>query len=138
MTSYVVVYAIKCRSYQIHADFIHQSIEYLHPTATFWPFEMWGIDIIVAIFLSSIRGHMFILAIKDYFSNWTEAIPLTELKTSDAIKFIKHCVIYYFGVLGIIIHDNGTQFASQSFFKFCNKYQIESMALSLYYPTTMD
>ena len=46
----------------------------------------------------SSKGHQFILAITDYFSKWVETIPLRELKASDVIKFVKHHVIYRFGV----------------------------------------
>jgi len=45
------------------------------------------------------RGYRFILAMTDYFSKWAEAIPLKEVKASNTIKFIKHHVLYRFGVL---------------------------------------
>jgi len=44
-----------------------------------------------------------------HFSKWTEAVPLKKVMTSDVIKFIKHHVLYRFGVprrIGIV-HDNG-------------------------------
>ena len=55
----------------------------------------------------SSKRHWFILAITDYFYKWAEAIPLREVKTSDVIKFVKHHVIYRFGVPRWIVHDNG-------------------------------
>jgi len=45
------------------------------------------------------KGDRFILAITDYFSKWAEAVPLKKVKTSNVIKFIKHHVLYHFGVL---------------------------------------
>jgi len=60
----------------------------------------------------------------DYFSKWTEAIPLIEVKTSNMFNFIKHHVI----------HDNGPQFAIQAFYQFCNKYQIKNVASTAYNP----
>ena len=68
MVSDAIEYARKCRTCQIHADFIHQPSEFLHPTAASWPFEAWGMDIIGPINPPSSRGHRFILAITDYFS----------------------------------------------------------------------
>src|SRR3954467_5777731 len=59
------------------------------------------------IHLPSSRGHRFILAITDYFSKWAEAIPLREVKATDVVKFIKHYVIYRYGVPRRIVHDNG-------------------------------
>ena len=63
----------------------------------------------------SSKGHQFILTIIDYFSKWAEAIPLRKVKTSDVIKFIKHHVVYCFGVLRQIIHDNGLSSSTKPF-----------------------
>ena len=74
---------------------------------------MWGMDVIGPISPPSSKGHRFILAITDCFSKWAEAIPLREVKTFDVVKFVKHHVIYRFGVPRRIVHDNGPQFVSQ-------------------------
>jgi len=55
-------------------------------------------DVIGAIIPPTSKGHHFILAIIDYFSKWTEIFPLKEVNTSDMIKFIKHYMLYRFGV----------------------------------------
>ena len=83
---------------------------------------------------SSTKGHRFILAITDYFSKWAEAIPLVEVKTSNVVNFIKHHVIYRFGVSRRIIYDIGPQFVSQVFYQFCDKYRIQNVASSTYNP----
>jgi len=62
--------------------------------------------------------------------------PLKEVKMSDVIKFIKHHIPYRFGVPQRIIHDNGPQFVSQVFQRFCNKFRIQSVSSTIYYPTT--
>jgi len=97
-------------------------------------FEAWGIDVIGPISPPSARGHRFILAITDYFSKWAEAVPLAEVKTTNVINFIKHNVIHRFGVPQRIIHDNGFQFVSQSFYQFCDKYRIQYVASTVYNP----
>ena len=84
------------------------------------------------------KGHQFILAITDYFSKWVEVIPLIEVKTSYVVNFIKHHVIHRFGVPRWIIHDNGPQFASQVFYQFCNKYQIQNVVSTNYNPAAND
>jgi len=55
-------------------------------------------DVISPINPPSSKGYRFILTITDYFSKWAKAIPLREVKTFDVIRFIKHHVIYRFGV----------------------------------------
>ena len=122
MIADAIKYAKRCKACQIHADFIHQPLELLHPTVALWPFEAYGINIIGPISPSSTKGHRFILAITDYFSKWAEVIPLIEIKTSNVINFIKHHVIHRFGIPRRIIHNNAPQFASQVFYRFYNKY----------------
>ena len=79
------------------------------------------------------KRHRFILTITDYFSKWAKAIPIKEVKTSDMIKFIKHHVIYRFGVPRRIVHDNGPKFVSQVLQKSAtnSKFKVSSTA---YYP----
>ena len=57
-----------------------------------------------------------------------------EVKTSNVINFIKHHVIHRFGVPRRIIHDNGPQFVSQVFYRFCDKYRIQNVASTTYNP----
>ena len=74
--------------------------------------------------------------ITDYFSKWAEAAPLAKVKTANVVNFIKHHVIHRFGVPRQIIYDNGSQFASQSFYRFCDKYRIQNVTSAVYNPTT--
>ncbi|KAJ6802718.1 uncharacterized protein M6B38_191790 [Iris pallida] len=107
MVADAIDYARKCKACQVHADFIHQPSEFLHLTVASWPFEAWGMDIIGPITPPSSRGHRFILAITDYFSKWAKVVPLAEVKTSNVISFLKHHVIYHFGLPRRIMHNNG-------------------------------
>jgi hypothetical protein len=93
-----VAYAKRCHACQIHANCMHQSPSDMHPSATSWPLETWEMDIISLISPPSAKGHRCILTITDYFFKWSRAIPLKEAKTNDVIKFIKHHIIYRYGV----------------------------------------
>ncbi|KAJ6840833.1 uncharacterized protein M6B38_118890 [Iris pallida] len=135
MVADTIDYARKYQACQVHVDFILQPSEFLHPTVASWPFKAWRMDIIGPITLPSSQGHRFILAIIDYFSKWAEAVPLAEVKTSNVISFLTHHVIYRFGLLRRIIHDNGSQFASHTFYRFCDKYRIQNIASIPYNPT---
>jgi len=61
--------------------------------------------------------------------------PLIKVKTSNVVNFIKHHIIHRFGVPRRIIHDNGPQFASQVFYRFCNIYRIQNVSSTAYNPT---
>ena len=111
----VIAYAKRCYSSQIHGNFIHQAPGHLHLTSSSWLFEMWGMNVIGPISHPTSKVYQFIFAITDYFFKWGETIPLKEVQTSDVIKFVKHHMIYYFGMPRKIIHDNVSQFVSQAF-----------------------
>jgi len=52
---------------------------------------------------------------------WCDQIPETS-------------IIYCFGVPRRIVHDNGPQFVSQAFQRFYNKFRIQSVSSTAYYP----
>ena len=52
------------------------------------------------------------------------------------VNFIKHHVIHLFGIPRWIIHNNGPQFVSQVFYRFCDKYQIQNVASTAYNSAT--
>ncbi|XP_020262803.1 uncharacterized protein LOC109838787 [Asparagus officinalis] len=91
-------------------------------------------DIVSSITPPSSKGHRFILAITDYFSKWAETIPLREVKMSDVVKFLKHHIIYRYGIPRHIVHDNAPQFVSQAFTRFYDKFKIKNLASTAYNP----
>ena len=110
-------------------------IGHLRPTSSSWPFEIWGMNMVGPISPSSSKGHQFILTITDYFSKWAKVIPLREVKTSDVIKFVKHHVLYLFGVSRRIVHEGPSSSAKpfkgsaiSSEFKLClQRYTIQPL-----------
>ena len=70
------------------------------------------------------KGHHFILAARNYFSKWSEAVPLAEVKADTIVNFVKDNIIYRFGVPKRLYHDNGPQFSNEIFFRFYDKYGI--------------
>jgi len=133
-----IAYAKRCHACQKHGNFIHQAPGHLRPTTSSWPFEMWGMDVVSPISPPSSKVHRFILTITSYFSKWAEVIPLREVKASDVIKFIKHHVVYCFDVPQRIVYNNGPQFVSQAFQRFCDKFRIQNVSSTAYYPAAND
>ena len=60
-------YAKKCQLCQFHSKFIHQTPEPFHPTIASWPFDAWGLDVVGPITPKSFSGHVYILAVTNYF-----------------------------------------------------------------------
>ena len=63
-----------------------------------WPFAMWGIDMIGEIRPTASNGHRFILVAIDYFTEWVEVASFTTVTKNVMARFIKHNLIYQYGV----------------------------------------
>ena len=55
----------------------------------------------------------------DYFTKWVEAEPLANIRDKDSIKFVWKNIITRFRIPKTIISDNGMQFTSKPFMKYC-------------------
>ncbi|KAG9447255.1 hypothetical protein H6P81_013383 [Aristolochia fimbriata] len=100
-----------CKQCQLHADYIHQAPEPLHPTVASWPFEAWGMDIIGPISPKFDSDRQYILAATDYFSKWAEAAAYREVKAATVVDFIRTQIIYRYGVPRYIMTDNANGLA---------------------------
>ena len=96
----------------------------LHPVIIENPFEQWGLDVVGEINLNSSKLHKYILTATDYFSKWTEAIPLkvvndTEVRNSKP---------------GYNVSYNAKYFSSLKIVEFALKYNINIKYSTKYYP----
>ena len=80
------------------------------------------------------RGYIWILVATEYFTKWTEAVPLRKATRGAVANFIKENIIVRFGVLHRIISDNGTLFVNSEVRKMLEFYQVKHHRSSPYYP----
>ncbi|KAG9458310.1 hypothetical protein H6P81_002818 [Aristolochia fimbriata] len=123
-----------CKLCQLHADYIHQAPEPLHPTVASWPFEAWGMDIIGPISPKSDSDRQYILAATDYFSKWAEPAAYREVKAATVVDFIRTQIIYRYGVPRYIMTDNDTPFKNKVMDRFCEKFCIQQRTSTAYNP----
>ena len=57
-----------------------------------------GLDLIGQINPPSSKGHHFMLVAKDYFTKWTETVPLRNMTHREVIEFITKHIIHRFGI----------------------------------------
>ncbi|KAK1629591.1 hypothetical protein QYE76_003906 [Lolium multiflorum] len=105
----------------------------MNPIIKPWPFRGWGMDMIGKIHPPSSKGHVWVLAITDYFTKWVEAVPMKAVNASDVVDFVKEHVIHRFGIPQTITTDGGSVFVSKEFRKFCDDMGIKSIRSSPYY-----
>ncbi|KAG9444903.1 hypothetical protein H6P81_016243 [Aristolochia fimbriata] len=123
-----------CRPCQLHADYIHQPPEPLHPTIASWLFEAWGMDIIGPITPKSNSDRQYIVSATDYFSKWAKATAYREVKATTVTDFIRTQIIYRYGVPRYIVTHNGTPFKNRVMDRFCEKFRIQQQTSSAYNP----
>ena len=75
----------------------------------------------------------FLLVAADYFTKWTEVVPLSEVTGQHVIKFLWQNLVCRFGLPHTIISDNGTNFASKEVATLCTKYKIAHQFSIPYY-----
>jgi len=97
------------------------------------PFAQWGLDFIGMINPVSNMGHKWILAVTNYFTRWSEAVPLKEATEKVILEFLKG-IATCFGPSRTIISDNAKEFLGTRLSKFALNNGIYLKTSSNYYP----
>jgi ribonuclease HI len=105
----------------------------MHPIIKPWPFRGWGLDFVGKIHPPSSKGHCFVIVATDYFTKWTEAIPLKNMTHREVIEFITEHIIHRFGIPQTLTTDQGTSFVSKEVREFVESYGINLLNSSPYY-----
>ena len=70
-------------------------------------------------FPKAVGNKKYLIVGTDYFTKWVEAEPLANIRDVDAKKFVWKSIVTRFGVPHVLISDNGLQFNSKMFRKYC-------------------
>jgi hypothetical protein len=97
----------------------------LHLIIKPWRFCGWGLDFIGQIHPPSSKGHHFVLVATDYFTKWTEAVPLKNMTHKEVIDFITEHIIRRFSIPQTLTIDQETSFVSKEVRKFAKLYKIK-------------
>ena len=76
------------------------------------------------------------LVATDYFTKWTEAIPLKNMTHREVIEFITEHIIHRFGILQTFTTDQGSSFIAKEIRDFAESYKIKILNSSPYYAQT--
>jgi hypothetical protein len=58
-------------------------------------------------------NNRFVLVATDYFTKWTEAVPLKNMTCKELIEFITEHIIHRFDIPQTLTTDQGTSFVSK-------------------------
>ena len=98
-----------------------------------WPFAQWDLDI-VGPFPKAVGNKKYLLVCTDYLTKWVDAEPLANIRDVDVKRFIWKNIVTRFGVLNVLISDNGLQFDSKAFRKYCSDLGIKNRYSTPAYP----
>jgi ribonuclease HI/transposase InsO family protein len=111
-----------CQGCQFYARQTHLPAQALQTIPITWPFDVWGLDLVVPL-QKAPGGFSHLLVAIDKFSKWIEVRPLTSIRSEQAVAFFTN-IIHHFGVPNSIITDNGTQFTGKKFLDFCEDHHV--------------
>jgi len=92
-----------------------------------------GLDFIGQINPQSSKGHRFVLVATDYFTKWTEAVPLKNMTHREVNEFITEHIIHRFGIPQTLTTDQDSSFISKEVRAFIESYKIKLLNSSPYY-----
>ena len=82
-------YARRFQIFQVNVGKQRRTAFPLQPIMVQNPFEQWGLDVVSEINPNSSKLHKYILTTIDYFTRWTEAIPLKNINDNEVIQFLQ-------------------------------------------------
>ena len=126
---------MKCDPCQRFAPKPHAPATDLMTIPLAWPFAQWGLDQVGPLPRSSPGGHTYLLVAVDKFTKWIEAVPVRNQKAETAVQFFRG-ITCRFGMPHSIVTDNGTNFDSKKFRKFCDDGGIKLKFASVAHPQT--
>jgi hypothetical protein len=129
-----IKYQKGCKACQKFGNIQLAPASVMNPIVKPWPFRGWGLDFIGEIHPGSSKGCRFILVATDYFTKWTEAVPLRNMTHQEVISFVQEHIIYQFGVPQTPTTDQGPSFMSHQFREFTESLKIKLLNSSPYYP----
>lgn len=128
-------YVQTCHQCQIHGEKSHVPHAPQKSLMTGWPFSTWGIDI-AGPMPEAVWKKKFVIVAIDHFSKWVEAIAVSTITPEKVIDFVWDHIVTRYGVPNDIISDNGSQFTSEKFRKFCEGLKIRNRFSSVAHPQT--
>ena len=120
----------KCQRFN---NLIRQPSEELSPMTALWSFAQWGLDI-MGPFPTALRQLKFLVVGIDYFTKWVEAEPLATITEKSTRTFVWKNIICRYGILRVLVSDNGKQFDNGAFRNFCSELGIQNHYSSLAHP----
>jgi hypothetical protein len=131
--NYYFSYYKGCESCQKFGDVQLALAAMLHPIIKSWSFYGWALDFIGQIHPASSKAYRFVLVTTNYFTKWTEVVPLKRMTHREVIHFISKHIIHRFSIPQTLTTDQGSSFMSHQIREFAESLKIKLLSSSPYY-----
>lgn len=98
-----------CKECQYYTGRCRKEAMPLEPIVVEEPFAQWGLDFIGMINSPSSTIHKWILIATDYFTRWSEVVPLNNSSKTEVLMFLED-LVYRYGPPKTIILNNACAF----------------------------
>nr|XP_004231733.1 uncharacterized protein K02A2.6-like [Solanum lycopersicum] len=119
---------------QVHGDLIKVPPHELYVMSSFWPFAVWGMDVIGPIEPAASNGHRFSFVAIDYFTKWVEVASYKAVTKKVVTDFVRNNLICRFGVPESLITDNGANLNIHFMKEICEQFKITHHNSTSYRP----
>ena len=124
-----------CERCQLHKASTTANKAPMKPIFTSAPMEVWALDIMGPVPLSS-AGNRYIFVAVDLFSKWVEAVPLPDQRESTVAKAFVESVVLRHGTPKSLLTDQGTNFESELMREICRLLGVSKIRTSPFHPRT--
>ncbi|KAG5536715.1 hypothetical protein RHGRI_024220 [Rhododendron griersonianum] len=128
-----ITYAKGCKKCEQHGPIQRSPGFPLQSIVKPWPFRGWAIDMIGEIVPHSSSQHEYIMVATDYFTKWTEAIPLKSVAQKQVIDFLEEYIFCRFGIPETITVDQASVFNGQEVMAYAKSFGVKILNSSPYY-----
>lgn len=104
----------------------------LHPIEVKELFHRWGLDLIGPL-KESQSGNKYLAVAIEYLSNWPEVKPIPSKSAEEVATFFTS-IVYRFGAMKCIIHDQGREFMNKVISGICAQFDIQENVTAAYHP----
>ena len=81
---------------------------------------------IIGPFPIAVRQLKFLVVGIDYFMKWVEVEALASITVRNVRSFVWKNIICRYGILGVLVLDNGKQFDNDAFRDFCSQLGVKN------------
>ena len=105
-----------------------------NPKSVIHPMAICSVGLRYRRTISALGNKKYLLVGTNYFTKWVKTEPLANIRDVDVKRFVRKNIVTRFRIPHMLISDNGLQFDSKMFRKYCGELRITNRYSTPTYP----